>query len=92
MFKIVLFDSICLCNQNQNSYLVKRQIVNTSPGLGRGGLVPSSHKGSIFRYAIVRKFSSGDERTREDIPVPDSLGKEAFLVGIFTSRGNLKDH
>ena len=52
----------------------------------------SSHKGSKFRYAIVRKFSRGDERIREDIPVPDSLGKEAFLVGIFTSRGNLKDH
>ena len=26
------------------------------------------------------------------IPVPDSLGKEAFFIGVFTSRGNLKDH
>ena len=25
----------------------------------------------------------------EDIPVPDGLGKEAFLIDIFTSRGNL---
>ena len=53
-------------------------------GLGRGRLVPSSHKGSKFRYSIVRQFGRGDERIREDIPVPDSLGKEAFLVGIFT--------
>ena len=27
-----------------------------------------------------------DERIREDIPVPDSLGKDAFLVGIFTNK------
>ena len=60
-------------------------------GIGRGRLVPSSHKGSKFRYTIVRQFSRGDERIREDIPVPDSLGKETFLVGIFTSSGNLKD-
>ena len=40
---------------------------------------------------MVRQFSRGDERIREDIPVPDSLGKETFLVGIFTSSGNLKD-
>ena len=65
-------------NQNQNSLLVKPQNDNTSPGLGRGRLVPRSHKGSKFRYAAVRKFSRGDERIREDIPSPDSLGKEAF--------------
>ena len=53
-------------------------------GIGRGRLVPSSHKGSKFRYTIGRQFSRGDERIREDIPVPDSLGKETFLVGIFT--------
>ena len=40
---------------------------------------------------MVPQFSRGDERIREDIPVPDSLGKETFLVGIFTSSGNLKD-
>ena len=45
-------------------------------GIGRGRLVPSSHKGSKFRYTIVRQFSREDERIREDIPVPDSLGKE----------------
>ena len=60
-------------------------------GIGRGRLVTSSHKGSQFRYTIVRQFSRGDERIREDIPVPDNLGKETFLVGIFTSSGNLKD-
>ena len=79
-------------DQNQNSLLVKRQNDNTSPGLGRGRLVLSSHKGSKFRNAIVQNFSRGDKRVREDIPVPYSLGKEAFLVGIFTSIGNLKDH
>ena len=42
--------------------------------------------------AIIRKFSRGDKRIREDIPVPYSLWKEAFLVRIFTGRGNLKDH
>ena len=75
-----------LCqNQNQNNLLVKRQNDN----IGRGRLVPSSNKGSKFRYTIVGQFSRGDERAREDIPVPDSLGKETFLVGIFTSSGNL---
>ena len=79
-------------NQNQNSLLVKRQNDNTSPELGRGRLVPSSHKGSEFRYTVARQFSRGDERIREDIPVPDTLEKEAFLIGVFTSRGNLKGH
>ena len=50
---------------------MKRQNDNTSPGLGRGRLVPtcSSHneKGNEFRYAVVRQFSRGDERIREDI-------------------------
>ena len=32
-----------------------------------------------------------DPRIREDIPVLDRFGKEAFLVVIFTSSGNLKD-
>ena len=73
-------------NQNQNSLLVKHQNDNTSPGLGRGRLVPSSQKGSEFRYAVVRQVSRGDERIWEVIPVPDGLGKEAFLIGIFTSR------
>ena len=76
-------------NQNQNSFLVKRQNDKTSPGLCRGRFVPSSHKGSEFRYAIVRQFSRGGV-----IPVPDSFGKEAFafLIDLFTSRGNLKGH
>ena len=80
--------------QNRNSLLVKCQNDNTSPGLGRGRLVPtcSSHKGSEFRYAVIRQFSIGDERIREDISVPDSLRKEVFLIGVFTSRGNLKGH
>ena len=59
--------------------------------IGRGRLVPNSHMGSKFMYTIIRQFIRGDERMREDIPVPDSLGKETFLVDIFTSSGNLKD-
>ena len=59
-------------------------------GIGRGRLVPSSNKGSKFRYTIDRQFSRGDERIREDIPIPDSLGKETFQVGIYTSSGNRK--
>ena len=47
---------------------------------GRGRLVPSSHKGSEFRYTVVRQFSRGDERIKDGIPVPDSLGKEAFYL------------
>ena len=41
---------------HQNSLLVKHQNDNTSAGLGRGRLVhvPRSHKGSEFRYAVVR--------------------------------------
>ena len=46
---------------------MKRQNDNTSPGLGRGKLVPSSHKGSEFKYTVVRQFSRGDERIREVI-------------------------
>ena len=40
---------------------------------------------------ISSRCPSADERIREDIQVPDSLGKETFQVGIFTSSGNLKD-
>ena len=72
-------------------YWWKAKMTIPHQGIGRGRSVPSSHKGSKFRYTIVRQFSRGDERIREDIPVPDSLGKETFLVGIFTSSGNLKD-
>ena len=79
-------------NKKWNSLLVKRQNDNTSPGLGQERLVPSSHKGSEFRYKVVRQFSGGDERIREVIPVPDSLGKDAFLICVFTNRGNLKSH
>ena len=60
-------------------------------GIGRGKLVARSHKGSKFRLANVRQFPREDERIREDIPVPDSLGKETFQEAIYTSSGNLKD-
>ena len=66
--------------------------LSTSSGLGRGRLVPSSHNGIEFRYTVVRQFSRGDERIREVIPVPESLGKATFLTGVFASTGNPKGH
>ena len=33
--------------------------------------------------------SSAAERIREVIPVPDSLGREAFLIGVFACITNL---
>ena len=59
--------------------------------IGRGRLVPNSHMGSKFMYTIIRQFIRGDESIRKDIPVPDSLGKETFLVGIFISSSELSD-
>ena len=47
--------------KNQNSLLVKCKNDNTSPGLGRGRFVPSSHEGREFRYAVIGQFSRGDE-------------------------------
>ena len=46
---------------------------------------PDKPETTQFRYTIVQQFSRGDERIGEDIPVPDSFGTEAFLVGIFTT-------
>ena len=43
-FKNPLYYFACDQDQNQNSLLVKRENDNTSPGLGRGRLVPRSHK------------------------------------------------
>ena len=64
---------------------MKRQIDNPSPGAVTGGkLVPSSHKRSELRHTIIY------HRFREVIPVPDSLGEDAILIDIFTSRGYLK--
>ena len=58
-------------DQKQNQK--KRIRIRIVSWLCRGRFVPSSHKGSEFRYAIVRQFSRGGV-----IPVPDSFGKEAF--------------
>ena len=59
-------------SETNSSLLVKRQNDNTSPGAW------PRHKGSKFRYTIVRQFSRGAERIREDILVPDSLGERSF--------------
>ena len=72
-----LYYFACDQDQNQNSLSVKRENDNTSPGLGGGRLVP-----------VVRQFSGGNERIKVIIQVHDSLVKDAFLIGIFTSRGH----
>ena len=74
-------------NQNHNSLLVNAKMTIRHQGLTEESLVPSSHKGSKFRCAIVQKFS---KEMRESGSTFQSL--IAFLVGIFSSRGNLKDH
>ena len=44
----------------------------------------------LLRHAIIRHFSRGNQRIREDIPAPDSLRKEATFIGV--CRGCLKCH
>ena len=64
-------------NLNLNGLLVIRQTDNTSPGGVPGGkLVPGSH---------IRHFSREEQKTREVIPVPDSLWKETTFVHFFAS-------
>ena len=53
-------------------------------------LFHSSHKRSKYSNTILCKFSRWDQRIREDIPIPDSLGKEATFINICISNGGLK--
>ena len=55
-----------------------------------GELVPGSHKRGELRYTLFWQFRRKKQRFREVIPVPDSLGEEAILIYIFTSRGYMK--
>ena len=93
-----MFDQPMVCGNpmhlNLNSLPVKRQIDNPSPGAVTGGK-------SVF-LALTREvnldtlsFDSSEEEVRdwEVIPVPDtsdSLGEDAILIDIFTSRGYSK--
>ena len=77
--------------QNQNSLLVERQKWQYLTRAWPRKMSLALTREVNLDYAIVRQFSRGDEWIREGIPVPDCLGKEAFLIGILTSRGNLKD-
>ena len=73
-------------NLNLNGLLVIRQIDNISPGGAPGGkLVPGSHKRCELGHTVIRHFSTGDQRIREVIPVPDSLWKEITFVRLFAS-------
>ena len=64
-------------SESESGLLVTCQIDNTSPGGGPGGKsVPGSLKRCKLGHTIIRHFSTGDQRIREVIPVPDSLWKE----------------
>ena len=43
-----------------------------------------------LRHTVILQFIRRTKRFREVIPVPDSLGEEAILIDIFTSRAYLK--
>ena len=75
-----------LLNLKLNSLLVKRQIDNPLPGAVAWG----KHKRGELRHTVNQQFRGRTQRLREAIPVPDSLGEEAILIGIFTSRGYVK--
>ena len=58
-------------NLNLNGLLVTRQTDNTSPvgggGVAPGGkLVPGSHKRCELGHTVIRHFSRGDKRIREN--------------------------
>ena len=52
-----------------------------------GKLVPSSHQRRAFNNTILYNFSRWDQRIREDISIPDSLGEEATFINICISNG-----
>ena len=78
--------------QDQDSLLVKRRNGNHSPGPVIRELVPSSHRRSELSNTILCIFSRRDQRIGEDIPIPNSLGKEATFINICISNGSLKCH
>ena len=55
-----------------------------------GKFVPSSHHRSEFSNTILCNFSRWDQRIREDIQIPDSLGEEATFINIYICNGGLK--
>ena len=79
-------------DQDQDSLLVKRRHDNHSPGPVIRELVPSSHQRSEFSNTILCIFSGWDQRAREGIPIPDSLGEEATFINICIGNGSLKCH
>ena len=75
---------------NLNSFLVKRQIDNPSPGAVTGG----NH--SLALTSEVNSDTQSSDSSEEEIkrlgeviPVPGSLGEEAMLKDIFTCLSNI---
>ena len=79
-------------DQDQNSLLVKRRNDNHSPGTVIRELVLSSHQRSELINTVLCIFNRWDQRVREGIPIPDSLGEEATFINICISNGSLKCH
>ena len=81
-----------LLARDQDSLLVKRRNNNNSPGPVIRELVPSSHQISELSNTILCIFRGWDQRIREGIPIPDSLGEEATFINICIGNGSLKCH
>ena len=81
-----------ICDQDQDSLLVKRHNDTHSPGPMIRELVPSSHHRSELSNTILCIFSRWDQWIGEGIPIPDCLGEEATFINICISNGSLKCH
>ena len=92
LFNLWLYTHLSWFDQDQDSFLMKRWNDNHSPGPVIRELVPSSHQWSELSNTILCIFSRWDQRIREGIPIPDSLGEEATFINICISNGSLKCH
>ena len=92
--KLFLCEPVCwdIQDQDQDSLLVKHRNDNHSPGPVIKELVPSSHQSSELSNKILCIFSGWDQRIREGIPIPHSLGEEATFINICIGNGSLKCH
>ena len=72
---------------------MKRQIDNTSPGGAPGGkLFPGSHKRCEPGHLVIRHFSTGDQRIREAILVPDGRKQTDVILLDFSKAFDKVNH
>ena len=75
---------------NLNSFLVKSQIDNPSPGAVTGGNHSLALTSEVNSDTLSSDSSEEEiKRLGEVIPVPESLGEEAMLKDIFTCLSNI---